>query len=1057
MKCPQITLVFVLCYWALQSEAQHTLRFDHLTVSQGLSNHIIYDILQDRQGYLWFATDNGLNKYNGYELTIYQRKPGDTTSLAGNAVTCLHEDREGTLWVGTMGQGICRFNQHTETFSCYPNPPNSSQGAIHTMSDDDRGNLWVSTGQADLHRMNKRTGKYDSYNFGRLLKKKTVNGERVSPIISQVYCDRSGTIWLCTNNGVYYADRRSVTGKPNQIQFRGYHYDPACSYSISHNQVWEMLEDRTGAFWFCTQMGLHYFDRETGTFTRYSFNSSSVSPPTIDSHLRYLVEDKDGNLWMGTADDGLIRFDTKQKKFFRFVHDPNERSGLSSNHIRSLQIDRSGILWVGTYGDGIDKMNPLQQPFRHYYPLPSNPNSLSKKFISSIVEDRDGVIWVGTGNGLDRLNKLTGTFTHFRHDPKRPNSLPNRQVQAILEDHDGTLWVASQGDLSKFNRQTGEFITPTRNPIRYPYLGKNENIFALYEDRKGLLWLGTNNGIKSFDRRTGQVVHYVYDPHKAGGISDAWAISLLEDNWGNLWVGTGSVALNRLDRKTGQFTRYYPSRAKAGSITADAVPGLFQDSKGNMWFGTRGGGLCHFDYKTETFRAYTQADGLADNSVYAITEDHEGQIWLGTSKGLCRFTVETNTFSNYDANDGLPSAGLGQAHCKGKDGTLYFGGDNGFVAFDPRRLTTNQAVPAVVITQIKLFDKSIRNKADDKTIDLNYTENFISFDFAALDYHNPAKNQYAYQLVGLDKDWIYSGSRRYTSYTDLNPGDYIFRVKASNNDGVWNEKGASIRIIIRPPWWKTVWFRALSTIGLVVMAGMSVRFYTQTKLRRQHENIIRIIQTQETERQRLAADLHDDLGGTLATIRRRLSDIRQHLRDPQAAREIDALEPLIQKSGQDLRRIAHNLMPPEFERIGLRPALQQLVESQSAKTTRFSFVVAGTERRLPLDVELNIYRIVSELVQNIHKHARAKRAAVQMLYYDDHLSLTVEDDGVGNQEIKNEVQSMGIGLKTSSLRAEYIGAKLWREAGESGTLVVLNVPYGLAPNATAYPDSNSVD
>lgn len=863
------------------------------------------------------------------------------------------------------------------------------------------------------------------------------------PIINDIYCDRTGILWACTNNGLHRINGTADVSKTAQFSSTVYRHDPANSRSISHNQVWEILEDHDGVLWLSTSNGLNRFDRKTETFTHYAYNlnaSTSINA-IVNGHFRYLVEDLQGNLWMGTTDEGLIRFNPKQAQFAHFTHDPVEATGLSSNHIRSLLVDRSGVLWVGTFGDGIDKMTPNQQPFRHYRPLPYRPGSLSKKFVSAILEDRSGNVWVGTGNGLDRLDKRTGMFAHYRHDPKNPESLPNQQVQAILEGRNGTLWVASRGDLARFNPKTGIFTTLTRTAGRYPNLSGNETIFALYEDKQGLLWLGTTNGIKSLNSKTGQVVHYAYDPHNPTGISDAWAVSFLEDDRGNLWVGTGSVALNRLDRKTGLFKHYRPSNTKARAITADAVPSIFQDSGNNLWFGTLGGGFCRFDYATETFEAFTKANGLADNSVYAIAEGQTGQLWLSTSKGLSRFSLATRTFSHYDANDGLPSVGLRQAHCKGKDGTLYFGGDNGFIAFDPRLLIANKQEPAVVITQIKLFDKPLQNTSTNRAIELVHNQNFLSFEFSSLDYQNPAKNQYAYKLIGIDKDWIYSGSRRYVSYTDLPSGDYTFRVKASNNDGVWNQKGVSIRVIIHPPWWETIWFRLLAGISLLLTAGASVRFYTQTKLRRQRENITQIIQTQETERQRLAADLHDDLGGTLATIRRRLSDIRQRLRDPEAAREIDNLEPLIQKSGQDLRRIAHNLMPPEFERIGLRAALQQFVESQPSQPTRFSFIVAGAERRLPLDSELNVYRIVSELVQNIHKHAQAKRAVVQMLYYDDHLSLTVEDDGVGNGGVKNEDQKAGIGLKTSSLRAEYIGATLGRQASQSGTLVVLDVPY----------------
>lgn len=1051
-----ITFWFLL-QLTIGSRAQNSLRFEHLNVNQGLSNHIIYAMIQDSRGYLWFATDNGLNKYDGYTLTTYHKNPNDTTSLVGNAVVRLMEDREGTIWIGMMGQGICRFDRRTERFTHYPpNPKTLQQGTIHTMGEDQYGYLWVSNGRAELRRFDKKTGQYSRFNYASLLTAKTPTGPAVTPVVHTVYCDRRGNVWTCTDTGLY---RLQVGIAEGQAQLTRYQHTPTNPHSPSHNRVWEIYEDPTGLLWVSTDNGLNRLDPSTQTFTHYTYSqkTEAAANTAINQGFRYLTSDGQGYLWMGTGNDGLFRFDPRKGQFTQFVHDPVDPLGLSSDHIRSLLVDRSGLLWVGTYGEGIDKTNPTRLPFRHYRPLPYRPETLSYKFVSAILEDRTGTVWVGTGYGLNRLDKRTGTFSHYYHDPANPRSLPNRNVESLFEDRQGRLWVASRGALALLDPKTGQFTNLTRDTLGYPGLGGQARIFTIYQDRQGRLWLGTDVGAKRFDPATRQVIHYPYDPQRTDGLSDGWVLSIREDRQGYVWMGTGSVALNRFDPRTGQFKHYRPDRHRPGSITADAVSAILEDSRGVLWFGTSGGGLCRFDPKTETFRAFTQRDGLADNSIHAIEETPQGDFWLGTSKGLSRFSPTRLTVTNYDANDGLQRYGFRAAHCQGRDGTLYFGGDDGFTAFDPGGLSTNLYIPPVVVTQIKLFDKAIAGQGGTQTLDLNYDENFLSFDFAALDFHNPSKNRYAYQLVGLEPNWVYSGSRRYVNYTNLAPGRYTFRVKGSNNDGVWNESGTSIQIVIRPPWWQTTLFRLLTGISLIALLALSVRLYTKARLRRQQQDITRIIRTQETERRRLAADLHDDLGGTLATVRRRLSDIRQRLRDAEAAREIDALEPLIQKSSHDLRRIAHNLMPPEFERIGLRHALQQLVESQPAQPTRFSFLVAGQVRSLPLETELNVYRIVSELVQNVHKHAQARQAAVQVLYYDDYLSITVEDDGLGSRVAKTGNPQVGIGLKSSSLRAEYIGARLWREASEQGMLVVLDVPYTTVPHVAVRADPNFTD
>lgn len=1015
------------------------LRFEHLTVNQGLSNHIVYAMLQDSQGYLWFATDNGLNKYDGYTLTTYKKTPGDTTSLAGNSMPQLMEDRDGYIWIGTMGQGLCKFDRRTEKFTCYaPNPPTLNLGATHTMSEDREGYLWVSNGRAELRRFDKKTGEYSPFNYATLLTPKLADGTAISPVINHIYADKTGTIWVGSEKGLHRMDLKPASGRKSAtVSFTTYRHDPASSRSLSHDQVWEIYEDHAGRLWVSSGGGLNQFNRKTETFTHhpYTLSPAPATEAPLNQKLTHFAEDQLGNLWMRAVVEGLVRFDPVRRQFTHLPHNPVDPSSLSSNLVRSLLVDRSGLLWIGTYGEGIDKVNPNRQPFRHYRPFPNDTHSLSNEFVRVILEDRSGTVWIGTGNGLNRMNKRTGTFTQYRHDPENPASLPTLNVEALLEDRAGNLWVGSGDKLALFNRQTGAFTDFSQVTRRNPGLSGIDAIFTLYQDRQGLLWLGTTNGVKSFDHKTGSVVHYAYDPENTKGISDAWATSLLEDKRGNLWIGTGSVALNRLDRKTGRFTHYRPDRHKPGSITADAVPCIFEDSKGNLWFGTAGGGLCRFDYETETFQAFTEADGLADNSVYSIEEDNRGFLWLGTSKGLSRFSYATKTFSNYDVNDGLQSKGFSKARFKGKDGMLYFGGDNGFTTFDPRQLTTNWHRPPVVITQVKLFDKPIPAKAGTQKIDLDHHENFLSFEFAALDYTNPSKNRYAYQLAGLEKDWVYSGSRRYASYTNLDPGTYVFRVRGSNNDGVWNEKGTSIQVIIHPPWWQTTWFRLLTGVCLVLLASTTIWLYTREKLRRQRNNLKRVLQAQEEERQRLAADLHDDLGATLSVIKMQLQAIHQ---------PNDALATpigLMKKAIRDLRHISHNLMPPEFAHLGLTEAIQETVRrAEAGSDLRFLFITYGLERRLDNETELTIYRIAVELINNAMKHAKARQITIQLIFYPYHVSLLVEDDGRG-YPVSAQHQQAGIGLRNIRSRVAYLRSKLLVDSGEAGTTVTLEVPF----------------
>ncbi len=1047
-----LVTLFAAFLLASGSNAQSPpLRFEHLTINQGLSNPIVHAILQDSHGYLWFATDNGLNKYNGYTMTTYQRIPADTTSLVGNVIYQLMEDKEGYIWLGMGGQGLSKFDPRTEKFTWYgPTPRTLSEGTIYTMGEDQEGNIWVSNWRDELRRFDRKSGTFSVFNYASLLAEKQ-DGKLITPVVTAVYSDRRKTIWVSSERGLHRMNLTAISpDKPQHVSFTTYRHDPANVHSLSPGKMGRVHEARSGRLWISTQTGLDQFNPKTETFTHHPYDGDPVraTNAAVNRGLLYMADDQEGTLWIGTPDHGLVRYDPARKQFTRLVPDPGDPASLSSSHIRSLFIDRSGLLWVGTWGEGIDKANPGRQSFAYYRPLPYHPNSLSYKFVSFIIEDRLGTVWVGTGNGLNRMNKQTGEFTQYRHQPNNPKSLPRRNAEAMLEDREGKLWVASNGELTFFDRQTGEFTCLTCDPRKYPGLGDNINILTLYQDRQGLLWLGTTNGVKAFNTRTGTVVHHAYNPKDTTGISGAFAVALLEDNRGNFWIGTEGTALNRLDRETGRFTHYRPNRLEPGRIASDGVSSLFQDTKGNLWLGTTGGGLCRFDYEKKTFRAFTKADGLADNSVFSIAEDNQGDLWLGTYKGLSRFSVKTKTFRNYEVNNGLQNNAFRRPHWKGKDGRLYFGGDDGFTTFDPSKLRDNAYIPPIVITQIKLFDQPIPHAEASSILDLAHTENFLSFEFAALSYDNPSKNQYAYQLAGVDKSWVYSGSRRYVSYTNLNPGTYTFRVKGSNNDDVWNQKGTFITLIIHPPWWQTIWFRLVAVLVLVLAVLASIRLYTLTKLRQQRNEMKRVLQTQDSERQRMAADLHDDLGGVIATINHQLTQSLTTTSLAELRQKLQQISQVTAQAGDKVRSIAHNLMPPDFQRLGLVGSVQQLVSALN--DPRFQCVIFGEPKRLTADIELNAYRILSELIHNARKHAQAQHVLVQILFHPDHLSLVVEDNGVGRGLPKDESDQAGIGLKNISSRVNYLNASWHTDTGEQGTTTIVEIPYGFEPRFYPY-------
>ncbi|MGB7439802.1 MAG: two-component regulator propeller domain-containing protein, partial [Coleofasciculaceae cyanobacterium] len=442
--------------------------------------------------------------------------------------------------------------------------------------------------------------------------------------------------------------------------------------------------------------------------------------------------------------------------------------------------------------------------------------------ISSIYEDSKDNLWIGTYNsGLDKLDHATGQFIHYTHDSDNPNSISNNNIWSIYEDHLGTLWVGTgDGGLNKLNQKTGKFSHYTHNPDN-PHSLSDNSIWSIYEDHQGTLWIGTfHGGLNKFDRKTGEFTHYQHNPDHPHSISDDNIFSIYEDQSGTLWIGTWNNGLNKFDRKTGKFTHYQHNPNNPNSLSYNRVMSMLEYPAGTLWLGTYGGGLDKFDIASETFTHYTVRDGLPNNSVVGILNDDAGNLWLSTGKGLSKFNPDKETFRNYDARDGLHGNEFDgiKAYAKAKDGEMFFGGLNGITSFYPEQITDNPHIPPILITDFRIFDQEVKLDtaiSQAQELKLSYKDNFFSFKFAALDYANPGKNQYAYKLEGFDKDWIYSGERRYAAYTNLDPGTYTLRVKGSNNDGIWNEEGTSLKITIIPPPWKTWWAYTLYILAVV--------------------------------------------------------------------------------------------------------------------------------------------------------------------------------------------------------------------------------------------------
>jgi PAS domain S-box-containing protein len=566
-------------------------------------------------------------------------------------------------------------------------------------------------------------------------------------------------------------------------------------------------------------------------------------------------------LWVSTSGGGLNIFNPQTKAFTHVPFEPNAPYGFRTAWPSTIYADRTGALWISTLSDGVYRLDRTATKFESYQNDPNDPGSLSLGSVWSILRDRAGSLWVASlGGGLNMLDSVTGKFQHYRHNPKNRNSLSDDQVYALTEDAAGNLWIGTQKGLNRLNRENGTFkryIHDSTNPASL-----NENwVSGLYTDRKGRVWIGTvGKGLDLYDPRIDGFRHYQPDPANIHSISDTTVVTFAEDRSGLLWIGTVSGGLNKLNPETGIFTRYMHDPKNVNSLISNDVAHIYMDPAGILWLATSGG-LDKFDPRTETFTHYAEKDGLAGKSLASVIGDSQGKLWVGTmGDGLARFDPDSNTFRNYDRSDGLQSNDFNpRAVCRDSDGKLYFGGVLGVNTFYPNQLRDNAYAPPVVLTDFLIFNRSVQigeadsqlqrviNETDEIT--LSHQQSVFSFDFAALNYRAPKKNQYAYRLDGFDSDWNYVDSaRRFATYTNLEPGFYTFQVKAANNDGIWNEAGRSIKITITPPWWRTWWFYSLLT-AFMLGTGLFIYRSKSNQIKRLQEAALALQKSERNYRE----------------------------------------------------------------------------------------------------------------------------------------------------------------------------------------------------------------
>jgi ligand-binding sensor domain-containing protein len=781
-------------------------------------------------------------------MTVYKHDPLDSTSLGNNNVFALLEDRSGTLWIGTAGGGLNRFDRATEQFTRLkhdPDNPNSlSADVVSALFEDRSGVLWVGT-WAGLNKLDPNTGKITQYVHD------ADDATSVNPHWIRTICeDSTGLLWVGTDGGISRLNRES--GK-----FTHFVEDTKNPSSLSSNAVNAIIKDRAGTMWIGSWGGLDRFDHESQHFINFRAGGRVSS----------ICEDpgQPGGLWIGT-ENHLLHFDRATGRFTRFVHDPANPSSLSSNAIQTIYEDQTGALWIGTQ-NRVNRLDRGQFWFKQIMHNPDNANSLSRKSVMAIHEGRNGALWIATARsaasgvevGLDKLDLKTGRIEHLFANLRNDDIRQRLWIHNIYQDRSGVLWFGTSAGLGRYDPKTEQFTRFVHDPNDLHSISGNQ-VWQIHEDQSGKLWVAIHRygstGIDRFDREQERFSRIELVPEISSGLNQKNGVSSIsEGQSGRLWFATMNYGIFALNPGSNEFIQFNHEPGNPYSLSHGWVGPVHEDRTGMVWAAPWYGGLNKLDPETGQVTVYTEKHGLASNYINSILEDDHGRIWMTTLNGLSRFDPRSETFKNFDRNDGvLNNFNFWNASAKSRNGELYFGGEDGIDYVHPDSIRDNPHIPPVVFTRFTRYnsgeskDKAIVEKGISvkRRLDLTHEDHTLTFEFAALNFRAPHKNQYAYKLEGFNDDWIHLGNKHDVTFTNLDPGEYTLRVKGSNNDGVWNEEGAALVINISPPWWKTWWAYSLYALFLLGMM-YGLRFYELNRQSLRHNLELKNVEAEKLQ------------------------------------------------------------------------------------------------------------------------------------------------------------------------------------------------------------------
>lgn len=1022
IKCLSV-FVLLSALSSIASADNGKTKFEKLSLQQGVSHNLTYAMIQDKQGFMWFGTMFGLVKYDGDRYTVYRHNPDDSTSISFDDIISLFQDSKGNIWVGTWGGGLNRYNPAANNFTRFiheaENKNEISDNIIWSICEDNDGDIWLGTETGGLDEFVPSEGKFIHHRHSG-----SVGGSLPSNNVQSVLLDHNNVLWVGTSKGLAeYLPKKNI--------FRTY-VNMKNKNSISDNFITSLSEDSMGNLWIGTFKGLNKLDAGRKNFTAYMHSENT--PGTISHDIVLSIrQDHKGYLWVGTL-NGLNKFDPARKTFENFYHEQTDPYSLSSNSVRAIYEDKANVLWIAAYNGGINKFINYDKKFNSYQYNPFNKSSLRNNVVKAMTEDPQGYIYIGTyGSGVNVFSPKTKSFYPLSLKVNQTKPLLANFVNALALDKEGLLWIGTYSRLEAYNPMTGKINVMNLNPenksgaeLELPVTGIN----ALFVDGNNKLWVGTNSkGLYTYDKRTKKFSRVSFDGADTSNQSLNYILTIYRGNDNFMWIGTygGLVRLNPVDYS---FKIYSHHLNDSKSLSNNYVFAIHEDGRGRMWIGTSNG-LNLMDREKGVFTHYFSKDGLPNSTICGILEDDGGNLWISTNKGLSEFDPEKKKFRNFDISDGLQSNLFTPgSYFKDAGGKFYFGGNKGFNCFYPDSIKFNEYIPPVYITSLINTDRNGNLKLvtdPSGTLEYNYRQNMLNIEFAALDYSYPERNLYKYKLEGFDNNWKDAGTLNEAEYTNLDPGEYVFKVIGSNSDGVWNNTPAELRIVIQPPFWQTWWFRLLAAMAGILLIISVHRIRVKHKIRRLME--IEEIKKEQSEsiRKKTAIDFHDELGHRLTRITLSAELLRRKLKDNPMG-----LMPILDNIVED----SHNLYDGTRDFIwSIDPQNDSLYAlfirlkdfgDELFRYTDIRFDIKGIAEeyqniQVDMDWRRQVTLIFKEALNNALKHSGCSRVSLEVYIVDDIIRVILSDDGRGFEYKGN---GLGGGLNNMKRRAAKINGQL---------------------------------